>query len=201
MTNVGWEMALFTLVGAITPGPVNVLALRHGVTARAAVSVAFVAGASLCYAGVVALMGLGAAQWLQQPAWVSTARWAGGAYMLWLAWRIAFAPVQSLDGRPLHAEIVAPGEGFVQGSLTQGLNPKAWLVSLSGVSLFVLPQVDPDAVLGRFVLTSLLMCALGVGCWAGAGRWLARVLAAPARQRGFNRLLAGVLAVSVVAMF
>lgn len=196
-----WEMVLFALVGAITPGPVNLLALRHGVGARGAVPAAFVTGASLCYAGVVALMGLGAAQLLHQPAWMNAARWMGGAYMVGLAWRIARAPVQSFDGPAAHTERVTPGESFVQGWLTQGLNPKAWLVALSGVSLFVLPQAHPGQALGHFVLTSLGMCAVGVGCWAVAGRLLTRVLAPMPRQRWFNRGLAAVLVVSVVGMF
>ena len=39
-------MGVFTLVGAITPGPVNVLALRHGAARSRLVSAAYVLGAS-----------------------------------------------------------------------------------------------------------------------------------------------------------
>ena len=56
-------MAGFSLVGAITPGPVNVLALRHGSQARRRVALGFVLGASASYAAVVWCMGQGA-QWL-----------------------------------------------------------------------------------------------------------------------------------------
>ena len=42
-------MGVFTLVGAITPGPVNVLALRHGAARSRLVSAAYVLGASASY--------------------------------------------------------------------------------------------------------------------------------------------------------
>ena len=58
-------MGVFTLVGAITPGPVNVLALRHGAARSRLVSAAYVLGASASYAAVVWVMGQGA-QWLLQ---------------------------------------------------------------------------------------------------------------------------------------
>ena len=61
-------MAGFSLVGAITPGPVNVLALRHGSQARRRVALGFVLGASASYAAVVWCMGQGA-QWPQYMQW------------------------------------------------------------------------------------------------------------------------------------
>ena len=52
-------MGVFTLVGAITPGPVNVLALRHGAARSRLSSSLYVLGASASYAAVVWTMGLG----------------------------------------------------------------------------------------------------------------------------------------------
>src|SRR3989442_562995 len=87
-------MGVFTLVGAITPGPVNVLALRHGAARSRLVSAAYVLGASASYAAVVWVMGQGA-QWLLQtlPQLSTAAQWLCAAYLLWLAWRLANAPV------------------------------------------------------------------------------------------------------------
>lgn len=90
--------------------------------------------------------------------------------------------------------------GFVQGVALQALNPKAWLVALSGVSLFVLKSDQADAALAEFCGISLLTCLLGVGCWTVLGRLLARWLAPPARQLWFHRLLAAILVLTVVRM-
>lgn len=208
-------MALFALAGSITPGPVNLLAIRRAtLTPRGGATLAYVLGASLSYTAVVGLMGLGGQQWLFEPPWrLQALKWAGAAYLLHLAWRLArTAPgdwaaevaEESAPAGPGHHPRAAPREGlpaaFVQGWLTQSLNPKAWLVALSGVGLFVLPQADAGAALGLFCAVSLLACGLGVGCWALAGRLLAHWLAAPARQKAFNRAMALLLAASVAAM-
>jgi len=139
-------MGVFTLVGAITPGPVNVLALRHGAARSRLVSAAYVLGASASYAAVVWVMGQGA-QWLLQtlPQLSTAAQWLCAAYLLWLAWRLANAPVgqagaqqQAGSQRPLQALLQA----LLQGTAVQTLNPKAWLVALAGVGLFVLPHAN-----------------------------------------------------------
>src|SRR5256885_16793359 len=87
-------MGVFTLVGAITPGPVNVLALRHGAARSRLVSAAYVLGASASYAAVVWVMGQGA-QWLLQtlPQLSTAAQWLCPASLLLPARRPAHAPV------------------------------------------------------------------------------------------------------------
>ena len=82
----------------------------------------------------------------------------------------------------------------------QALNPKAWLVALAGVGLFVLPQAEAGQALLRFCAVSLLACLIGVGAWALLGQWLARWLRTPGRQQAFQRLLALLLAFSVAGM-
>lgn len=197
-------MGVFTLVGAITPGPVNVLALRHGAARSRRVSAAYVLGASASYAAVVWTMGQGA-QWLMQalPQLSTAAQWLCAAYLLWLAWRLANAPVgeagpQDTAGpqHTLHALLQA----LLQGTAVQTLNPKAWLVALAGVGLFVLPRADPSLALLQFCAISLLACLVGVGCWAVLGQMLSGWLRTPQRQRLFHRLLALLLVASVAAM-
>jgi threonine/homoserine/homoserine lactone efflux protein len=192
-------MGSFAFVGAITPGPVNVLALRHGAAANRGATLAYVLGASLSYASVVWLMGLGGELLLSNPLLVQVVRWIGAAYMFYLAWRIATSPVAELNGK-------APStcnsglETLVEGALTQSLNPKAWVVALSGVSLFVLPQENVPQARWFYVAVSLLACFVGVGSWAWVGRVLAQWLTLPARQKAFNRTMGTVLALCVLAM-
>lgn len=193
-------MSAFALVGSITPGPVNVLALSHGSTKTVGRSLAFVLGASLSYALVVLLMGSGAQHVLiGNPVLVSATQWAGGTYLLFLAWRIASAPTSPLQPS-LSDSSMRPWQAFGSGLSVQALNPKAWLVALSGVGLFVLPQANAQANLWLFCGVSLLACVIGVGAWAVMGRALARWLESPMRQRHFNLALASMLALSVVSM-
>ncbi len=205
-------MGIFTLVGAITPGPVNVLALRHGAARSRRACAFYVLGASASYAAVVWAMGQ-SAQWLMQalPRLSTAAEWLCAAYLLWLAWRLARAPAEAAETA---SGDVSPGESrqhrespasrtlrlLLQGAAVQTLNPKAWLVALAGVGLFVLPQADAALALLQFCAMSLLACLVGVGSWALLGQALSSQLTTPRRQRLFHRLLALLLVASVAAM-
>lgn len=208
-------MGIFTLVGAITPGPVNVLALRHGAARSRRACAFYVLGASASYAAVVWAMGQ-SAQWLMQalPRLSTAAEWLCAAYLLWLAWRLARAPAEAAEAEEAASGDASPGESrqhrespasrtlrlLLQGAAVQTLNPKAWLVALAGVGLFVLPQADAALALLQFCAMSLLACLVGVGSWALLGQALSSQLTTPRRQRLFHRLLALLLVASVAAM-
>ncbi|GEQ76842.1 lysine transporter LysE [Comamonas testosteroni] len=199
-------MAGFALAGAITPGPVNVLALRHG-NGRAAAAFCYVLGASVSYAVIVWLMGQSGQWLLKQPELLRWAPRVCALYLLWLAWQLAKAPgVHGLAARESAPTSLpaGPGGAFVQGIAIQSLNPKAWLVALSGIGMFVAPlaaqQVSLPTALLLFCAVSLLACLLGVGCWAALGHALTRWLSTPLRQRRLNQALAMVLVTSVVSM-
>lgn len=199
-------MASFALVGAITPGPVNVWALRHGVQGTRMQALCYVLGASISYVLIVAIMGLGAAQlqqWLPQLAGV--ARWLCAAYLLYLAWQLLRAPVDESTSTTDATSVHAWRQAFVQGWAIQGLNPKAWLFALSAVGVFTLgsgPSGSAAALqaLALLCAVSLGACMLGVGCWAVMGTALARWLHTPARKRCLHRVLAGLLVISIVPM-
>ena len=199
-------MAGFALAGAITPGPVNVLALRHG-NGRAAAAFCYVLGASVSYAVIVWLMGQSGQWLLKQPELLRWAPRVCALYLLWLAWQLAKAPgahgLATRESAPASLP-ASPGGAFVQGIAIQSLNPKAWLVALSGIGMFVAPlaahQVSLPTALLLFCAVSLLACLLGVGCWAALGHALTRWLSTPLRQRRLNQALAMVLVTSVVSM-
>lgn len=199
-------MAGFALAGAITPGPVNVLALRHG-NGRAVAAFCYVLGASLSYALIVWLMGQSGQWLLKQPELLRWAPRVCALYLLWLAWQLARAP--GAHGQAARQSAPAslpasPGGAFVQGVAIQSLNPKAWLVALSGIGMFVAPlaaqQVSLPSALLLFCTVSLLACLLGVGCWAALGHALTRWLNTPLRRQRLNQALAMVLVASVVSM-
>lgn len=193
-------MTSFALVGAITPGPVNVMALRHGQQSALAAMV-YVLGASTSYAAIVWCMGQSAQHVLAKlPAFAATAQWLCAAYLLRLAWQLAKAPTaEAAQGKPALKH--SAWRLFVQGAAVQTLNPKAWLFALSAVGVFTLPQSSalPHA-LHVLCLISLLACLCGVGFWVLLGKALRRWLCTEQRQRGFHRLLAALLLASVAGM-
>lgn len=198
-------MAGFALAGAITPGPVNLIALRHGGGNCRVTAFIYVLGASVSYAAIVWLMGQSGHWLLKQPELLQWAPRICAAYLLWLAWRLASSPVgPSAGANPPAALQTGLVKAFLQGVAIQSLNPKAWLVALSGVGIFVAPLVAShmplETALLLFCTVSLLACLLGIGSWAALGRTLTQWLSTPTRQKRLNQGLALLLLISVVSM-
>lgn len=196
MLTVIISMLLFALVGAISPGPVNIIATGAGARYGVRGALPHVLGATISYTLIVLLAGLmlnELGQWLPQLALLMQV--AGAVFLLWVAWKIATAPPQNLQEDERRT---APG--FMGGVLCQTLNPKAWLVSMSGVSLFVSRQESSDLLLIIFCLVSFAMCFLGVGCWAVLGRMIRGILSTARRQVMFNRVMALLLVVSMLSI-
>lgn len=191
-------MALFAFVGAVSPGPVNVMATYAGAQFGWRKASIHVLGASVAYVLVVFICGVALGEMSQGiPLLVPVMRWVGSLYLLYLAVRILLAKDLGFNSNPQMAMKAL----FVQGSLIQLLNPKAWIFASSGVSLYVLNQVNTHSALGWFCSLSLVICFIGVGVWAVLGQSVAQWLNSPRRQRWFQLILAAMLCVSMIIIW
>lgn len=197
MISIIISMTIFAFIGAASPGPVNIIATTSSANYGFKRTVPHVFGASASYAFIVFTVGLGLNQLLTaNPEFTEIVKYLGAAFLLYMSYKIATSKSSNEQERQ---EKVAPSA--LQGFLAQGLNPKAWLVSMSGVSLFVTPHDPASLYLILFTCVSFVICILGVGIWAAAGELLSSLLIAPKNQRMFNRLMGLLLSLTVVAMF
>lgn len=143
--------ALASLLIELTPGPnmayLAVLSLERGRLA----GLAAVGGVALGLAVLGALAALGVGELLAaNRALYEILRWAGIAYLLYLAWdsyRDARRPLDAdVDHRPV-------AEHFRRGLITNLLNPKAILFYLTVMPGFVDPARNP---LGQTLLLGLV---------------------------------------------
>lgn len=196
MSNIIFSMIAFAFVGAITPGPVNLLATTTALNFGSRAAIKHVSGAALSYALVVFISGSLLQTVLEVlPGLEGVMQFLGSLFLIYLGYRIFSAPVTVLQSS--HTR----GSGFITGSLTQLLNPKAWMVAISGVSLYVVGQENENQVLIIFTVISFVICWFGVGVWALLGKVLAKYLENPTQQRNFNRGVAIVLVIAVVMMW
>lgn len=185
---------LFALVAAVTPGPSNVLLTATGLQAGLLRGLPCLFGVS---AGMGSMMFLAAygfgALVLQYPQAMQAVRWLGAAFLLWLAWKIASAPVG--NG---HAEAPRP-TGFLGAALLQWVHPKAWLVSAGAVATY-LPGEANSALLRAAVFALVFVSAAlpSSFVWLAFGAAAQKILRDPRRQRGFNIAMGLALAASVV---
>ncbi|WP_114968724.1 LysE family translocator [Rhodoferax ferrireducens] len=196
MSPILFSMFLFSLAGAISPGPVNLIAASIGANAGFFRALPHVTGASVSYLAIVWLVGSGLQNvLLAYPEITGLLKYLGGAYLLYLAARIATAkPATNLQCPQTRSA------GMMQGVLSQSLNPKAWLVAMSGVSLFVTAAQNASVLLLVFCGMSGVVCFFSIATWAALGKLIGKWLANATYQLLFNRVMASLLAAAVVSM-
>ncbi len=190
------SMSVFALVGAITPGPVNIIATSSGASFGFARTLPHVLGATSAYTIIVVLVGGGLSQLLKDlPIITEVLKYLGSIFLLYMAFKIATSVSDNRD------ETFQTPPSFIEGALCQGLNPKAWLVSMSGVSLFVLSQNNPAFYLTAYALLSFMLCFVGVGVWAGLGHLIRDYLQQAERQVRSNQLMGILLSFTVISIW
>ena len=89
-------------------------------------------GVAIGFPLMIACIGFGLGQIFEIYPWIYVVlKYAGAAYMVWLAWKIAMSTPSTDDG-------IATGEPvtFLQASAFQWVNPKAWTMALGAISAY-----------------------------------------------------------------
>ena len=197
MITVLISMFIFALIGAISPGPVNIIATGTGANFGFRRALPHVFGATIAYTLIVFLVGIGLNKVLEAyPQITNTLQYLGGGFLLYMSYKIATA--KPLKGA-LGLETVPPS--LLEGALSQGLNPKAWLVSMSGVTLFVSANSPVSLYLLAFCAISFVVCFIGIGTWAAIGHIIHRYLSNERHQVIFNLVMGLLLSSTVIAIF
>jgi threonine/homoserine/homoserine lactone efflux protein len=180
------SMAAFALASSITPGPVNIVALSSGARFGFWPSMRHVLGATLGFSLLLVLIGFGLHETLRQwPFLTGLVRWAGIAFLLYMALRLA------MDDGQLSVGQQGTRPSMLYGALMQWLNPKAWLASIAGMGVFV---ANGEArLIWQFTAIYFVVCYASLGCWAYAGSFLSQYLRSAAGVRLFNRIMAALL--------
>jgi threonine/homoserine/homoserine lactone efflux protein len=174
-------LAVYAFVTSITPGPNNVMLLASGVNFGFWRSVPHMFGISAGFALLLVGVGLGLGALLAAfPALDTALKISGGAYLLYLAWRIAASRSLGKDGdanlRPMR---------FVEAAAFQWVNPKAWVLAVTSMAFYTNPE-RPFLSVALVVVVFTLVNLPSVSCWAGFGMALRGFLADPIRLRWFN---------------
>ncbi len=180
----------FAFVATVTPGPNNLMLMASGANFGFRRSLPHMVGIAGGVAVMTLLVGTGLMALFEAvPLLESALRVLSVGYLLWLAVRIATAaPVadRTGDARPLTA---------LQAAAFQWVNPKAWAIALSAISLYA-----PDRSLVSVALVAAaftLVCFPAISLWTWAGTVLRRWLTGGARLRAFNVTMALLLVASL----
>lgn len=188
-------LVTFAFVSSITPGPNNFMLLASGVNFGFRRTIPHMCGIGVGFFTLLIGVGFGlGALFSTFPQLHVALKIVGGIYLLWLAWKIATARSMSSEkaarARPMT---------FMEAAAFQWVNPKAWIMAVTGMALFTRPEAPYLSVL--FVATAFAFVNFpSVSTWAGFGTALRGFLASPARLKWFNIAMGVLLAASVVPM-
>lgn len=189
-------LILFSAAMAFTPGPNIIMVTASGANFGFRRTIPAMLGVTLGFGSLIAAIGLGFAGLVQTFPWVHTVlKYAGAAYLLYLAWRIATAGDAATDsgrGRPLTVW---------QAALFQWINVKAWVAGIGAFAAFT--TVGGDVGWEVAVITTVLTLngLAAVAVWAAFGTLIGRFLGTPQARRVFNYVMAGLLVLSLIPVF
>lgn len=178
------SLLMFCVVMSFTPGPNNLMAtssgLTHGVRRTVPLILGVMAGFGVLM--VASALGVGALL-LADPRLSFVLRLLGAAYMLFLAWKLWRAKTfAETDARPPLR--------LWHGAVLQLVNPKAWMMAVTAVAVYV---ASVEAALPRLLFVTVLIELFSLASmltWATFGSALRTALGEPGRARRFNRLMA-----------
>lgn len=189
------SIGAFTFTACITPGPTNLILLSSVLTFGYKRSLPFMVAHIISYPLMMLLTGLGVGLFLtQHPTLMSGLKIVGILYLCWMALKIAKdTSTYETDESPSSQPFT-----FWQAMVYPLLNPKAWIVNLSAISIFVTSAEQSSWQIGIIVLCVLGSMIITTYTWTFGGLVLRRYMRDIRFIRGFNISMALLLVGSVL---
>jgi threonine/homoserine/homoserine lactone efflux protein len=187
-------LVLFAFTTSITPGPNNMMLFASGVNFGFRRTVPHMLGIGAGFLSLLIGVGFGLGALMQSVPLVYTLlKFAGGAYLVWIAWKIGTS--RSLSEGKAGARPMS----FIGAAAFQWVNPKAWVMAVTAMATYTNPAAYSATVLivgFAFALVNLP----SVSTWAGFGSALRDWLSVPVRLKWFNITMAVLLVISLWPM-
>jgi threonine/homoserine/homoserine lactone efflux protein len=182
--------SLFALVSSITPGPNNLMLMASGANFGFRRTVPHMLGIGVGFVVMVILVGVGLVGLFEAyPVSYEVLRVLSIGYLMFLAWKIATAAPPEAGkpgGRPF---------SFLQAALFQWVNPKAWAMALTAVTVYA-PSRGIESVLLVAAIFGVINLP-SVSCWTVLGQRVQPLLNTGRRLQIFNLAMAGLLLATI----
>ncbi len=182
--------ATFCFVSSATPGPNNLMLMASGANFGVKQTIPHWLGIGVGFTVMIVLVGLGLIGLFETyPVIYSILKILSIVFLIYLAWKIAnAAPLQETQtgGVPIT---------FFQAAAFQWVNPKAWAMALTAVTVYS-PSQNAVAIIVTaliFGLINLPSCSI----WIFIGKQIRRWLTDPIKMRIFNICMAVLLLMSL----
>jgi threonine/homoserine/homoserine lactone efflux protein len=183
-------LAAFAFVTTVTPGPNNLMLLASGANFGFKKTLPHMVGIVVGLSALTLVVGGGLMALFEAypilNTWLSI---LSAAYLLWLAWKIATAaPLKENDGKGKPMTLL-------QAAAFQWVNPKAWAMGLSAITLYA-----PNKTLFSVLIVASVFAVVSfpaISVWAWLGIVVRQWLNSHTRYRVFNITMALLLIASL----
>ncbi|MEA3384060.1 MAG: LysE family translocator, partial [Campylobacterota bacterium] len=181
------SIVTFTLSTVMTPGPNNIMLLSSGLTFGYKNTIPHIFGVMLGFPIMVILVGLGMGILFEQfPFIFSVLKTIGIVYLFWMAYKIAnnhstYDVDESSESKPFT---------FFQAALFQWVNPKAWIMAITSISVFVTSSEQNLWQVFTIAFIYMLSGVISTNSWTLGGVILKRFIKNEKSVKIFNITMA-----------
>jgi len=189
------SIATFTITTYISPGPTNIILLSSVLNFGYKKTVPFMLANVISYPLMMLAIGLGVGLFLTQNQSIMTIlKVVGISYLCWMAYKIAkdSSSYDTSDSKEIQPFT------FWQGFIYPWINPKAWIVNTSAISIFVTSSENSLMQVGVIVLFILLAMIITVYAWSIGGIILKRFINNKKFIKRVNLVMACLLISSII---
>ena len=196
MSDLLLPLLTFVVAMTITPGPNNIMITASGANFGFRRTIPHLMGIVIGFPVMTLAIGVGLGELFKTWPIVHTVlKYAGTAYLLYLAYRIATAArggeAQS-RGRPLT---------FLEAAAFQWANPKGWMMAVGAISAYTTVGGNPFLESLIIAATFGVIAVPAVGVWAVFGVAVGRLLRSDRALRIFNLTMAALLVASLTLLY
>ena len=188
------SLIVFAFVTSVTPGPNNMMLFASGVNFGFRRTLPHMLGIGGGFFSLLLGVGFGLGALLTTvPELYTALKLLGGAYLVYIAWKIGMSRALP-DGK-----VGAVPMTFVEAAAFQWVNPKAWVMAVTAMTLYT----DPSRYAFSVMLVGLAFALTNmpsVSTWAGFGSAMRSWLSDPVRLKWFNITMAVLLVASLWPM-
>jgi len=184
-------LTLFAFVSSITPGPNNLMLMTSGANFGFKQTIPHFLGVGIGFTLMIILVGLGLMQLFDSfPASYEILKVLSIIYLLYLAFKIARSGTITEQNNEKLKPLT-----FIQAALFQWVNPKAWTMALTSISIYA-----PSNSFISVLLVAIIFGLINLPCissWIVLGQKMKLILTDQKRFKIFNITMASLLILSL----